>query len=189
MMAQISAQIEQFRPFLRLLAEAQTNTALKARVDLSGVVQQSLWEGSRTIATAGPGHALDLAKLLRRILANNLQDEIRRATAQRRDVRLEQSIESSSVRLCGLLAGDEPGPSQNAIAGERALMVAEAIIKLSHDQREVIVRHYLAGDTIDATAVGMSRSVASVAGLLHRALKQLRKILEQTDLRDPEKNT
>ena len=108
----------------------------------------------------------------------------RRATAQRRDVRLERSIETSSVRLGGLLVGDDPSPSQNAILGEQAVLVAEAILQLSEDQRQVIVRHYLAGDSVDATAVAMSRSVPSVAGLLHRALKQLRVILERSDLEE-----
>ena len=179
-MADMSEKLERFRSYLRLLVEAQTGDALKTRIDLSGVVQQSLWEAGRTVATSGLADSADLPKLLRRILVHNLQDEIRRVTAQCRDVRLEQSIETSSLRLGKLLAGNEPSPSQQAIDGERAVLLAGAIVKLSDDQREVIVRHYLAGDSIDATASGMSRSVASVAGLLHRALKQLRRTLEQT---------
>ena len=102
-MSSLSVQIERFRPYLRLLAEAQTDQALKARVDLSGVVQQSLWEGSRTVASLGPANMDEIARLLRRILTNNLHDEIRRATTQKRDVRLERSIESSSLRLSSLL--------------------------------------------------------------------------------------
>lgn len=183
-MVELSQQIERFRGYLRLLAEAQTADRFRARIDLSGVVQQSLWEGGRTVESAGLEDPEELPRLLRRILANNLGDEIRRATAQRRDVRLERSIETSSVRLGGLLIGDDPSPSQNAILGEQAVLVAEAILQLSEDQRQVIVRHYLAGESVDATAVAMSRSVSSVAGLLHRALKQLRVILERSDLEE-----
>ncbi|MFK7818530.1 MAG: sigma factor-like helix-turn-helix DNA-binding protein [Planctomycetaceae bacterium] len=183
-MVELSQQIERYRGYLRLLAEAQTANQFRARIDLSGVVQQSLWEGSRTIESSGLKATEELPRLLRQILANNLRDEIRRATAQRRDVRLERSIETSSVRLGGLLVGDDPSPSQNAILGEQVVLVAEAILQLSEDQRQVIVRHYLAGDSVDATAVAMSRSVASVAGLLHRALKQLRIILERSEIEE-----
>lgn len=178
-MTSLTAQIERYRAYLRLLAEAQTDQSLKARVDLSGVVQQSLWEGSRTITSIGTQDSEEMARLLRRILTNNLRDEIRRATAQKRDVRLERSIEQSSLRLGALLADSSPTPGQHAVMNERAVLVAEAVMQLSDDQRHVIVRHYLSGETVDETARAMSRSVASIAGLLHRALRQLRENLEQ----------
>jgi len=163
------------------LAESQTADALRKKVDLSGVVQQSLWEGGRTLAAKGCDDSANIPRLLRRILCNNLRDEIRRVTAAKRDVRLEQSIETSSIRLGGLLRGDDPSPSQNAILNERAVMVAEAIMQLSDDQRSVIVRHYLGGESVETTALAMSRSIPSVAGLLHRALKNLRTILGDLD--------
>ena len=180
-MAEISEQLERFRAYLRLLAESQTANGLREKVDLSGVVQQSLWEGGRTLAGTGVEDSTEIPRLLRRILSNNLRDEIRRVTAAKRDVRLERSIETSSVRLGGLLRGNDPSPSQNAIHNERAILVAEAIMQLSEDQRTVVVRHYLGGESVQTTAVAMSRSVPSVAGLLHRALKSLRGILSESD--------
>lgn len=181
-MAEITSQIERFRAYLRLLAESQTAEGLREKVDLSGVVQQSLWEAGRTMAASPIDDLANVPRLLRRILSNNLRDEIRRATAAKRDVRLEKSIETSSVRLGGLLRGAGPTPSENAIQNERAIMVAEAIVQLSDDQRTVIVRHYLAGESVQQTALAMSRSVPSVAGLLHRALGQLRSVLTESGL-------
>ncbi|MEO1527114.1 MAG: sigma-70 family RNA polymerase sigma factor [Planctomycetota bacterium] len=179
---QISDQIEQFRGYLRLLAEAQTNDLMRGKIDLSGVVQQSLWEAGRTVESTGIGDPEELPRLLRRVLANNLRDEIRRATAQRRDVRLVRSIEASSLRIGGLLASPGKTPSQHAIRNERSVLVANAVMQLSEAQREVIIRHYLSDESIAETAEAMSRTVPSVAGLLRRALKQLRQILAASDM-------
>jgi len=182
-MQPIAHHLERYRDYLRLLAEAQTGQAVKARVDLSGVVQQSLWECTRTLESGGPSDSVALTKLLRQILSNNLRDEIRRATAQRRDVRLERSIESSSVRLAGVLAAESPSPSENAMQSERALLVTDAIMKLNEAYREVVIRHYIAGNSIDEVASTMNRTTASVAGLLHRALRELRQILSHLNER------
>lgn len=181
---QISDQIEQFRGYLRLLAEAQTGAPLRGKIDLSGVVQQTLWEAGRTVESIGVDDPEGLPRLLRRVLANNLRDEIRRATAQRRDVRLNRSIEASSLRLGGLLAANANSPSQQAIQNERAVLVANAVLQLGDTQREVIIRHYLSEESISETAEAMSRTEPSVAGLLRRALKQLRQILAASDLEE-----
>lgn len=179
-MTQSTPDLERFRSYLWLLARAQTANALRARVDLSGVVQQTLFEGGRSLRVAELSTE-DLTRLLRRILSNNLQDEIRRATAQKRDVRLERSIEASSLRLDELLRAEQSSPSQNAIRAERAVLVADAMMQLDDDHREVIVRHYLSSESIETTAAAMDRTPAAVAGLLHRALKKLRQFVENPD--------
>ncbi|MEM6471508.1 MAG: sigma factor-like helix-turn-helix DNA-binding protein [Planctomycetota bacterium] len=178
----ISEQIEQYRGYLRLLAEAQTGVPLRGKIDLSGVVQQSLWEAWRMVESAGITEPDGLPKLLRTVLANNLRDEIRRATAQRRDVRLVRSIEASSIRLGGLLANQDASPSKLAIRNERAVLVANAVLQLSETYREVIMRHYLSDESLQETADAMSRTVPSVAGLLRRALKQLRQLVAEIEL-------
>src|SRR5436305_2140821 len=99
---------ERYRDYLHLLAHLQVEPRLRAKIDLSGVVQQTLLEAHQA------GGAVGLA-WLRRVLANNLGDEIRKATAAKRDLGREQSLEAaldaSSARLDGWRAGDQSSPS------------------------------------------------------------------------------
>src|SRR5207253_954565 len=68
--------LERFRQYLELLARVRTDPRLRGKVDLSGVVQQTLLEAHQAAKQAdGLGDEQRLA-WLRRILANNLTDEI-----------------------------------------------------------------------------------------------------------------
>src|SRR5438105_15195686 len=127
--------IEDFRDYLRLLARRQLSPAAAARVDLSGVVQQTLWEASRAPQPAGEGN--DLLAWLRRLLANNLRDEIRKATAARRDFRrevpLERALDASSAQVAAWLTSQQSSPSQQAARAEELNRLAHALAALPDD--------------------------------------------------------
>ncbi len=101
--------LERFRGYLRLLARVQLRAIPESKVDLSGVVQQTLWEAHRGLNSyaVAPGQ---WSAWLRTILAHNLRDEVRRVSAACRDVRRERSIEElldeSSARLESWLAAE-----------------------------------------------------------------------------------
>jgi hypothetical protein len=80
----LAERLEPFRTYLQLLARLHLDPRLRAKVDLAGVVQQTLWEGHRALGAAPvPGDA-EVAAPLRRLLANNLADEVRKCYAGRR---------------------------------------------------------------------------------------------------------
>ena len=104
---------EEHRSYLLLLARMQLSPRLRAKVDLSGVVQQTLLEAGAASArhpkSSETSDVSDVSAWLRRLLANNLRDEVRRQTAARRDVRRESSLETALAieeRLFGTFLGE-----------------------------------------------------------------------------------
>src|SRR5271155_4332250 len=90
----LSADLERYREYLRLLARLQLDGRLQGKVDLSGLVQQTLWEAHQVL-NPGSGSCHLNAALLRTILANNLRDEVRKLGAAARNVEREHSLEAS----------------------------------------------------------------------------------------------
>jgi RNA polymerase sigma-70 factor (ECF subfamily) len=182
MAATDDAALEPFREYLSLLARVQVDPRLRGKVDLSGVVQQTLLEAYRGLAvTAGWGEEQRLA-WLRRILANNLTDEVRKLFTQGRDIARERSLEdalhASSACLESWLAAEQSSPSQHAERHEQAVRLANALAALPEAQREALVLQHWHGWSLAEIAAHLGRTPAAVAGLLHRGLQQLRTILE-----------
>ena len=74
----LAGRLEGFRAYLQLLARLHLDPRLRGKVDLSGVVQQTLWEGHRALGPSPSPDDVQLAALLRRLLAHNLADEVRK---------------------------------------------------------------------------------------------------------------
>ena len=110
--------LEDYAEYLTLLARLQLDPRLGGKVDLSGVVQQTLLEAHQLLSQGQPVEPADLPPLLRRLLANNLADEARKARTLKRDAGREQSLddalERSSARLEAFLAAEQSSPSVRA---------------------------------------------------------------------------
>ena len=128
---QSPSELSRDREYLLFLAEAQVGPSWRAKLDLSGVVQQSLLEAHQAeVQHAGRIPQQRLA-WLRRILANNLADEMRKLHTEMRDIRRERSldveIERSAVRLEAWLCGNDPTPSQVTAREEQVLQLVHAL--------------------------------------------------------------
>jgi RNA polymerase sigma-70 factor (ECF subfamily) len=181
-MAQPTAtDLEQYREYLGLLARLHLDRRLQGKVDLSGVVQQTLLEAHRAASTFAGANEEVTTAWLRQILVNNLRDEVRKFATQARDVYREQSLEAaldaSSARLGDWLAAEQSSPSQRAVRNEQLLALADALAQLPADQREALVRHHLEGTPVAEVAKHMGRSKGAVALLMFRGLKKLRQLL------------
>src|SRR4051812_34656097 len=95
--------LEGYRDYLQLLARLQVDARLQGKVDLSGVVQQTLLEAHQAWEKLQSWDEAQRAAWLRKALANNLTDELRKLGTARRDVTrdrsLDAALEESSARL------------------------------------------------------------------------------------------
>jgi RNA polymerase sigma-70 factor (ECF subfamily) len=134
--------------------------------------------GPGATAAGGRGGA---GPLLRRLLANNLADEVRRCYADKRDAARDQSLEAalqeSSGRLEAFPAAADTSPSVRAQRSEDLVRLAEALERLPEAQRRAVELHYLQGRPLADIARELARTKAAVAGLLHRGLDTLKTAL------------
>jgi RNA polymerase sigma-70 factor, ECF subfamily len=174
--------LERFRDYLHLLARLHLDPRLRGKVDLSGVVQQTLLEAYLARPQFPAAGAGPVPAWLRRILANNLTDEVRKLTAAARDVErersLEQALNASSVRLAAWLAAEQSSPSQRAMHEEELAHLAVALAQLPDDQRTAVELHHLQGLPLAEVAAQLDRTKGATAALLFRGLKKLRQLLE-----------
>ena len=93
--------LNQFRCYLHLLAEIELGRRLRAKVDPSDIVQQSLLEAHRDRAALKGQTEPEVVGWLRTILARNLLNTGRDFGAQKRDIRRERTIATGTRCLHG----------------------------------------------------------------------------------------
>ncbi len=164
-------------PGLRSFVRLKAGPLVRAREHESDVVQsvcREVLQHEGTFRFGGEGgfrHWL-YATALRKIL-----DKHKLHTAERRDIRREADPGSAGV-------DGHPGlafasPSGAAIAREQFEHMAEAFDKLPEDYAEVIVLSRVVGLSRAEVAESMDRTEGSVRNLLHRALAELARHLDE----------
>ena len=170
----------QCRNYLNVLARAQVEKRLQAKVDASDLVQQTLLEAYRDFGNFRGGTEAEWLAWLRRILAHNAANFVRHwHTTGKRQARREFSIEpgdsSAAPRFDPADSGESP--SQQLLRKEREHLVADAVAQLPHDYQEVINLRNLQRLPFQDVALRMGRSRPAVQMLWLRALNQLQQIL------------
>lgn len=178
--------LERFRSYLVLLAQLKLDRKLRGKLDASDVVQQTMLEAHEALESFRGNNLAAQAAWLRQILARNLANAVRDLTRGKRDVRKERAIEAdldnSASHLEGWLAAQQSSPSQKLERHERALQLAEALAQLPDAQRDAVVLRHFQSLPLADIAEQLDCTTATVTGLLHRGLKNLRKSL--ADLED-----
>lgn len=172
-------ELERYREYLGLLGRMQLDDQLAGKVDVSGVVQLTLFEAGR----GGWEERSEEERLpwLRRVFANNLLDEIRKFRTQARDIErdrsIEQAMEQSALKLNRWLASEQSTPSQRAVRAEDQLRLATALACLPAAQRQAIDLHHLQGWPLDRIGLRMNKTKGAVAALIFRGTSKLRELL------------
>ncbi len=163
--------LDQFRPYLKLMAQRAMDGRLAGRIDSSDVVQQTYLSAVRKFDEFNGEDADALAGWLRLIHERNLIDTARKhLEAEKRAVGREETL----IEAEPLADVELTSPSQRLMQGESAVRLARALAFLPHDQAEAVRLRHLDGWPLEKIAERMDRSKRAVAGLLHRGLENLR---------------
>jgi RNA polymerase sigma-70 factor, ECF subfamily len=175
------AELDGYRQYLLMLANARLDPAMRQHVDLSGIVQESLLHACQAWPRFRGQSTASRLKWLRQILANVLADALRAARCGKRDITCQQSLEEgltqSSAGLGQWLAAPRNSPSAAICREERAVRVATALGQLPPAQREALLLHYWHGWSLSSIGEHLQRSPSAVAGLLKRGLQEMRVLL------------
>lgn len=178
--------LEPFRKRLHLLARLQLDPRLQGKIDLSGVVQQTLLEAHHARPQFQGQTEAHVFRWLRRILLRNLVDEVRKLRRAKYDATREQSLEAvldaSAARLEASLVDGHSSPSEQAERNEHATRLVEALAELPDEQREAVIQHHLQSQTLAEVAQAMGKSKEAVAGLVQRGIRKLRDLLKGLEL-------
>jgi RNA polymerase sigma-70 factor (ECF subfamily) len=175
----VGQPLDRYRTYLDLLARARLPARLRQQFGASDIVQQTLLQAYRKREQFRGQSEAEFRAWLRTILARLLADAARRCGQGQagRAQSLERALEESSERLERWLATDDSSPSQGVLWEERMLELAEALARLTEDQRTALELRYFEGLSVAEICSRMGRGTSSVANLLYRGLKALRERL------------
>jgi RNA polymerase sigma-70 factor (ECF subfamily) len=173
--------LELYRNYLRLLARSLVGRGLCVRLDYSDLVQETFLNAHRGF-TSFRGHSEgELIAWLRRILARRLANHVKRDQGPRHNAGREESLEAlldhSDQALQQALIAPGSSPSAQTERRERAVLLADALEKLTPDQREVFTRRHVEQIPIREIAERMGKTSRAVEMLWLRAVEKLNAIL------------
>jgi RNA polymerase sigma-70 factor (ECF subfamily) len=175
---------EKCRAYVNVVARARVESWMRAKVDASDLVQQTLLEAHRGLSNFQGTTEAEWLAWLRKILDHNAVDFIRqyRGTKKReirKEVRLNNATGDDSQRRDLDPSAGMESPSELVMRRERDIEVAEAVSQLTDDHQEVIMLRNLQRLPFDEVARRMGRTRPAVQMLWMRALRKLETILQQ----------
>lgn len=170
--------LEQYRSYLKLLAELQLNPRLRLKEDASDVVQQALLDAHRDFPSFRGQTETELRAWLKAILTHNVLSLVRHYGSRKsdvgREVSLQEQCDQSSARLQRQLVADQTSPSMKLMKQERSEQLADALLQLRESERTAVVLKHFHEWSVAEIAQHLDRTDDAVAGLLRRGLKKLR---------------
>jgi RNA polymerase sigma-70 factor (ECF subfamily) len=175
-------QPERYEPLLRLKARLlQLDPRFQRRFGDSDLVQETLLRAHQKWDQFQGQSEAELRRWLEEILDHLVKDKVREATAGKRNVYLDESLQAclaeSSARIEKFLEADQSSPSGPLERQEQALRLARALDQLAEDQRDVILLRFYLELPMLQIAEQLNRTAKSVAGLYARGLNKLRDLL------------
>lgn len=178
------ALFDRCRNYVRVVAQAQVEGRMKTKVDASDLVQQTLLDAHRAFDRFEGDSEGEWLTWLRRILQNNAIDLARRYATEKRRAGREVPLDARrpGESFGASIDPSDPGesPSQLVLRREREIELAEALVQLSEDHREVIVLRNLQRLPFDEVAERMGRTRPAVQMLWTRAIRKLESLMNRS---------
>ena len=164
------------RAYLRQLVDVRLDPALRARVDASDIVQETLLVASRRIQDFMDRRPTTFRLWLRRYAMERLVDARRRHLAHKRDARRDISItDASSMAIAEKLHVKEAG--RKIVLQELATSIRETLGKLSEQDQEILLLRHAEGLTNAESAELLGIDPGTSRKRHGRALQRLSKEL------------
>lgn len=169
----------EYRDYLLALARVQVSVDLRARIDLSDLVQETLCEALRDLPRHRGRSRAEMMGWLRSLLRFNLIDRLRRLRLERRVVSFDGDLDRTSHGMMGVMRASRSTPEARAAREEDALALAGLLAQLSPPQAEAIVLKHCQGMSVAEISRHMNRTPDAVGGLLRHGMRRLRELMPQ----------
>lgn len=178
-----------YQNYLRLLAGTQLDDQLRSRLSPSDIVQETMLEAHCDFPQFRGNSDNEFFGWLRKILANNLARAVEQhILTAKRDVRrevsrvqLDASLDQSALRIEAILADHGSPADSHASLQEQLVRLANALVQLSPDHRDVIVLRHFEGLPFTQVAQRLNRSSGATRMLWLRAIEQLRRWMKERE--------
>jgi RNA polymerase sigma-70 factor (ECF subfamily) len=167
---------------LAQMVHARMDPRVRARVDPSDVVQETLAAASQKMQTYLAERPLPFYPWLRQIAWEKLVHLHERHLAGKRSVTREQRAQAglsdqSAIQLAEQLVGMKSSPSTAAVRRELRERVQQALAALSADDRELLLQRYV--EQMSSKEIGAVLGITEAAvNMRHmRALERMRRLL------------
>jgi RNA polymerase sigma-70 factor (subfamily 1) len=174
----VNRALGEYRAYLETLTWIHIDRRLQGELSMSDIIQNTLLEAWRDLDRIERLDDKGRRALLRRMLVNNLIDEINRIKPRTcKTVHLDAAVEESSCRLIDWLAAEDTPAVEGLIREEERLRLLAALSKLDPQQREALILQRFHHYKLAQIAEHLGCTIGAVAGLHARGLKNLRYIL------------
>jgi RNA polymerase sigma-70 factor (subfamily 1) len=177
----VNRALEEHRVYLETLKNIQIDPRVRQKFGMSDIVQVTLVEAGRDLERIQAMDPAGRKRWLRRMLMNNLLDELRKFLNRPPEVSIDEpvrvAVEQSSCRVQKWLTVEDTSPSEKMMGDEEGERLLEALAQIDPRQREALVLQKWQGWKLKEIAEHMGCTTRAVAGLHARGLKALRKLL------------
>ena len=174
--------VNAFRPRLKRMVSARLDSRMSSRVDPSDIVQDALFEAVRKMPECLKDRPLPIYPWLRQLALGQMGNQVRtHLGTQSRSVMREQPVglsDQSVMQLASVAIADESTPSRFVMREEARDAVNDALSRLDHTDREVLILKFVEQATTNEIAEILNISPEAVG---MRRLRALRRLSQELD--------
>ncbi len=168
---------------LRRHIAARITKELQGVLRPDDVLQQTFVRVAQSIGSFQLRHKRAFRGWLETIAENIVKDAAKRRHRERRAIHRPSANDDSSVfAVIERVAADCTTPGRRVQRGESIRRMRAAIATLPDDQREVVERYYMQGQSYEQIANATGRSKDAIRGVCYRARKNLRDMMGRSSL-------